>query len=106
MAYVRLVLKLTKENIWIYVLRLLKEKSMYAYEIKKALKVRFNVDPAVVTVYVTLYRMEGEGLITKGAADSAAGRPDRKYYAITDFGRETLNMGRTFLKETLEKISE
>jgi PadR family transcriptional regulator, regulatory protein PadR len=106
LAYIRLVSKLTKENIWIYVLKLLKEKPMYAYEIKKALKTTFSVNPAVVTVYVTLYRMEGEGLIAKGTANSAVGRPDRKYYVITDLGRETLNMGRAFLKETLDKISE
>ena len=105
MAYGRLVRKLTKENLWIYVLRLLQERSMYAYEIKKALKERYMITPATVTVYVTLYRMEGEGLIVMDGKRSTVERPDRKYYSITELGRTTFASGMSFLKETLGKIS-
>ena len=105
MAYDRLVRKLTKENLWIYILRLLQEKDMYAYEIKRILKERFAVNPATITVYVVLYGMERERLITAKGAKTSSERPDRKYYTITGHGRETLTSGIAFMKETLDRIS-
>ncbi|HJX24056.1 MAG TPA: helix-turn-helix transcriptional regulator [Candidatus Bathyarchaeia archaeon] len=105
MAYDRLVRKLTKENLWIYILRLLQEKDMYAYAIKRILKERFAVNPATITVYVVLYGMERERLITAKEAKASSERPDRKYYKITDYGRETLTSGIAFMKETLDRIS-
>jgi PadR family transcriptional regulator PadR len=106
LAYERLVRKLTKENLWIYILRLLQEREMYAYEIKKTLNERFAVNPATVTVYVVLYGMERERLIAVKGANISSARRDRKYYAITGHGRETLNSGIAFLKETLDKVSD
>ena len=105
MAYDRLVRKLTKENLWIYILRLLQEKDMYAYEIKKILKERFAVNPATVTVYVVLYGMEREHLIGVKEATASSERQDRKYYTITVKGRETLTSGIAFLKETIDRVS-
>jgi len=105
LAYDRLVLKLTKENLWLYILKMLGEKSMYAYEIKKALKERFGITPATVTVYVVLHKMRMENLIRVGKAISLLGRPDRIYYEITEKGTETLNRGRKFLEETVRKVS-
>lgn len=78
---------------------------MYAYEIKKALKDRFGITPATVTVYVVLHKMRMENLIRVGKAMSSLGRPDRIYYEITEKGTETLNQGRKFLEETIRKIS-
>ena len=105
MAYDRLVRKLTKENLWIYILRLLQEKDMYAYEIKRILGERFSVNPATVTVYVVLYGMEREHLVKVGRGRSSTERLDRKYYSITSKGRETLASGLAFLKETMDKVS-
>lgn len=84
---------------------MLGERSMYAYEIKKALKDRFGITPATVTVYVVLHKMRMENLIRVGKAMSSLGRPDRIYYEITEKGTETLNRGRKFLEETIRKIS-
>lgn len=105
MAFNRLIRKLTKENLWLYILRMLSERSMYAYEIKKALKTRFEITPATVTVYVILHKMQRENLIRVGKAVSFLGRPDRIYYEITEKGTKTLNQGRKFLEETLQKVS-
>ena len=105
MAYERLVRKLTKENLWIWILTMLSERSMYAYEIKKALKERFGITPATVTVYVILHKMRMENLIRVGKAVSFLGRPNRIYYEITEKGTKTLNQGRKFLEETVQKVS-
>ncbi|MFB6471140.1 MAG: PadR family transcriptional regulator [Vulcanisaeta sp. AZ3] len=59
----RLMSKLTKENLWIYIVRLLMEKPMYGYEIAKEIKSRFNINITNVGVYVVLYKMERDGLV-------------------------------------------
>lgn len=105
MAYNRLVRKLTKENLWLYILKMLTEKPMYAYEIKKTLKERFKITPATVTVYVVLHKMRHEELICVGKEMSVFGRPDRIYYEITEKGKEALQQGKEFLEETLRRIS-
>jgi len=84
---------------------MLGEKSMYAYEIKGALKERFGITPATVTVYVILHKMQMENLIRVGKAVSFLGRPHRIYYEITEKGTKTLNQGRKFLEETIQKVS-
>lgn len=105
MAYNRLLRKLTKENLWLYILRMLTYRSMYAYEISKQLRGRFGFSTATVTVYVVLYKMQREGLIEPCGEKSVLGRPDRKYYEITEKGRRNLESGIKFLEETLKKLS-
>lgn len=104
MAYGRLLRKLTKENLWLYILRMLTERPMYAYEINKNLKGRYGFSTATVTVYVVLYKMLREGLVESGEKESVLGRPDRQYYEITALGRENLQKGIDFLGETLRKL--
>jgi DNA-binding PadR family transcriptional regulator len=60
-AYYRLFTRITKEGLWLYVLRLLTKRPIYAYEISKEIKARFGFSK--VTVYVVLYKMERKGLI-------------------------------------------
>ena len=47
MPLARLKRKLTKEILWIYLLNLLKEREMYAYEIRKELERKFGFKPAI-----------------------------------------------------------
>ncbi|MBS7644194.1 PadR family transcriptional regulator [Candidatus Bathyarchaeota archaeon] len=84
---------------------MLSERSMYAYEIKKMLKERFGFSTATVTVYVVLHRMRAEGLIRVGKEMSMFGRPDRIYYEATEKGKETLDIGKKFLQNTLSKLN-
>jgi len=98
MAYERLVKKLTKENLWLYILRLLKDRPMYGYEIVKAIKEKFKFSPATVTVYVVLYRMESEGLIKKVKEEKSVGRIGRAYYAPTEKGLEVFEKGKEFIE--------
>jgi len=104
LAFERLVRKLTKENLWLYILKMLDERSMYAYEIKKVLVERFKIPIATVTVYVVLHKMRGEGLIRTGKRISVFGRPDRIYYEITDEGLKTLKRGLEFIKASLDRL--
>jgi len=57
------MVKLTKENLWIYVVKLLMEKPMYGYEVARAVRDRFGISMSNVGVYVVLYKMERDGLI-------------------------------------------
>jgi DNA-binding PadR family transcriptional regulator len=104
LAYQRLENKLTKENLWLYITRLLLERPMYAYEISKTLESRFGLTAATVTTYVVLYKMEREGLI-RVEQNPTLRRPDRKYYAVTDRGKETFESGKSLIEETLKKLS-
>jgi PadR family transcriptional regulator PadR len=104
LAYQRLENKLTKENLWLYIIRLLLERPMYAYEISKTLESRFGLSAATVTTYVVLYKMEREGLI-RVEQNPTLGRTDRKYYATTEKGKETFESGKRLIAETLKKLS-
>lgn len=104
MAYRRLESKLTKENLWLYVIRLLLERPMYAYEISKLLQSRFGFSAATVTTYVVLYKMEREGLI-RVEQNPTVDRPDRKYYTTTERGRAVFESGKQLIHETLTKLS-
>ncbi|HDO20509.1 MAG: PadR family transcriptional regulator [archaeon GB-1867-097] len=92
LAYERLVRKLTKENLWLYVISVLKEKTMYGYEVKKNIKSKFNFSPSTVTVYAVLYRMLREGLIRKVNIDGVT------YYTTTEKGLELFNKARRFIE--------
>ncbi|RLE75903.1 MAG: PadR family transcriptional regulator [Thermoprotei archaeon] len=105
MAYQRLVKKMTIENLWMYILRLLVEKPMYGGEIIQALRERFGIKSAAVTIYVVLYRMEREGLIKKVKEDKKRGKRDgRAYYKPTIKGIKTLEQGLEFIKSTYMKL--
>ena len=77
------------------VLTLLDEKAMYGYEIVKVVNARTNgrLEWKEGTLYPTLHRLEGEGLISSrwqdAPADEAPGRK-RKYYAVTHKGKAEL----------------
>jgi len=103
MAYERLVKKLTKENLWLYILKLLKERPMYGKEIVREIQKRFDFSPAMITVYVVLYKMEKEGLIRKSRSIKSEGKI---YYELTKKGEELFEKGRTFIKRTYEVLFE
>jgi len=103
-AYERLFTKLTKENLWLYISKLLTERPMYAYEIAMMLEDRFGFSTATITVYVVLYKMLREGLIKK-SVKPFEGRQDRRYYELTEKGLETFEKGKDLIKSLLDKVS-
>ena len=103
-AYKRLIKKLTKENLWIYVLRLLQERPMYGYEIRQKIQENFDFSPARVSCYVVLYKMEREGLVDTSWQESPMGRPDRKYYNATELGKKLMLNAKEYLEKLLEVV--
>jgi DNA-binding PadR family transcriptional regulator len=94
----RLKKKTSKEILWIYILRLLVDRDMYAYELKKELKDRFDIDPARITSYVVLYRLENEGYVT------SRWKENKKYYQMTKKGRSLLDEGIKYLESVAKKL--
>jgi len=103
-AYRRLVRKLTTENLWIYVLRLLKDGPLYGYEVRKKIMETFGFKPGMVTCYIVLHKLEGEGLIEAKEVKGTSLGPPRKYYVLTDKGREALEKAKIFLRGLYESL--
>jgi DNA-binding PadR family transcriptional regulator len=104
LALRRLEQKLTKENLWIYILHLLRGGPLYAYEIRGKIRAAFGFEPATITVYVVLYKMEGEGLVTSAAERRTPSNIVRKYYRLTETGLQALENGRKILRRTLDLL--
>lgn len=88
----RLKNHLTAGNIWLYVLALLKKKSAYAYALDAEIEKNFDFRPNKIMIYIVLYKLEAEGLITS----QFDGR--RKYYKITEKGMESIKNGKEYLR--------
>ena len=98
----RLLDSVTKNNLWFYILSLLLKRELYPYEIRKEIKDVFGFEPGNVTAYFVLYRLEKEGYVKSGKTLKKGG-PERKYYKITEKGKEELKKGREILKSVMEQ---
>lgn len=96
----RLESKLTKELLWIYILRLLQERPHYGYEIKELIVRRFNFAPATVSGYAIIYRLKSDGLIEEQTQSDSS----RKYYGITEKGRIAMKDAKAFLTKTMDTV--
>ncbi|MEN2974097.1 MAG: PadR family transcriptional regulator [Candidatus Caldarchaeales archaeon] len=103
-AVSRFIRKITVENLWIYVLSLLKEEPVYGYEIRDKIFKKFNFKPGKITCYVVLYKLEREGLISSKEIDEKSRGAPRRYYTITDKGLRELERAKKFLKVILSSI--
>ena len=100
----RLVRKLTVENLWLYVLSLLKEGPLYGYEVAKRIEERFGFKPGKVTCYIVLHKLQFEGLIASAGTGANSEGPQRKYYILTKEGEKALEMAKDFLKGLAERL--
>jgi DNA-binding PadR family transcriptional regulator len=104
-AYHRFVNNLTRENLWVYILRLLQEGPKYGYEIRAMINKRFGFKPATVTSYVILYKMANDGLVrTEKDVGEGKGKPDRKYYVITDEGKRVMKAAKEFIGKFVKNV--
>jgi PadR family transcriptional regulator PadR len=103
-AYRRLVRKLTIENLWLYILSLLREGPLYGYEIAKRIEERFGFKPGRVTCYIVLHKLQSEGLIASAGPGADSEGPQRKYYILTGEGERALEMAKSFLRGLVEKL--
>lgn len=100
----RLKKKTTAEVLWLYFLKLLKERPMYGYELRQEVIKRFGWKPAAVTCYIVLYQLLRDGYVTMGWREQR-GKPARKYYKITKKGEDLLREGMKYLKGVYSKLS-
>lgn len=89
----RLRLLNTRECLWVYILRLLSEKPMHAYALRRLVQERFGFKPGAVTAYKVLYLLNRKGLVSR----KKAGR--QRVYAITPAGRDALGEAVEFYRE-------
>ncbi len=88
----------TIENLWIYILSLLKKRKVYAWEIPSIIEKKFNFKPGKITPYRVLYRLEKAGFVESKMKER------RRFYQITEKGEKELEKGKGFLKEFLKEI--
>lgn len=80
------------------VLRLLKDKTMYGYEISQTMKKRSGGRFTIAVLYPILYRLEEQGYVAVERTEVINNRA-RSYYSITDEGRN-------YLVRSLEEYEE
>ena len=88
------------------VLSLLHKRDCYGYEISDYLSRR--IDIADGTVYPILRKLKADGLLTTYLQEESGG-PPRKYYKLTELGRETYHSDRgEYLKfaQTVKELLE
>jgi DNA-binding PadR family transcriptional regulator len=104
LALERLREKLTKENLWLYILTLLKGGPLYAYELRSKILKSFGFQPAMITIYVVLYKMEREGLVSSTPEKREGSNVVRRYYKPTETGLRALEEGKATLRRTIELV--
>ncbi len=97
----RLREKLTKENMWLYVLSILRERPAYPYEISDVIERKFGWRPARVTAYIVLRSLLSKGYVKMVKKKGATGKM-RNYYEITEAGVKLFEKGIKFLEDTKE----
>lgn len=90
--------KLQKKTLGLFILKLLKNKEHYGYEIKEAIKEEFDVNTSQISTYKTLYKLSNEGLVTTRIMEPFGTSRPRKYYYITPTGIKLLIEAQKFLK--------
>jgi PadR family transcriptional regulator PadR len=88
------------------ILALVEERQRHGYEIARLIEQRSGGEIAfhVASLYPTLYRMEGKGLI-EGRWLEKAGQRRRRCYRLTAAGRKTLAAQRTMWESFFAALS-
>jgi DNA-binding PadR family transcriptional regulator len=101
----RIKKKTAAEMLWPYLLKLLKERPRYGYELRQEVSKRFGWKPPTVTSYIVLHRLQRGGYVVAEWKEQR-GKPARKYYKITKKGEELLREGVKYLKDIYAKLSD
>lgn len=88
----------TIENLWMYILSLLKKGEIYGWEIPKIIEKEFNFKPGRITPYRVLYRLEKQGFVKSEVKER------RRIYRITKKGEEELDLAKAFYKRILNEL--
>ncbi len=80
---------LTSDNLWLYILTLLKSEAMYPYKIREMVEGKFGFRPGNVTAYIVLKKLESGGYVRASKKEKDQG-PEKTYYEITEKGLKEL----------------
>lgn len=94
----RLKDKILKENLWVFLFKLLAQNDEYAYELRKKVNSEFGFWSGRVTGYRVLYLLEKD----KYVISHVEGR--RKYYKLTDKGAKQLLKAKDFMGKILASL--
>ena len=84
------------------VLALLVTRDMYGYELVQAISSKINISEGAV--YPLLRRLTAEGYFTTYMVESTEG-PARKYYQITEIGKEQLRIQKMEWQQFYEAVN-
>ena len=90
----------TRDCLWVYILRILADKPLHAYAIRKEIRERYGFTPGTVTAYKVLYLLRKSGHVQR----RQEGRTN--VYSITGLGRRDLEKASEFygsIAKTLKK---
>ena len=85
------------------VLSMLQKRDCYGYEISERLAEK--VDIADGTVYPILRKLKADGMLTTYLQEESGG-PPRKYYQLTELGRETYRKDRAEYLKFAQSVRE
>jgi DNA-binding PadR family transcriptional regulator len=85
--------KVLKENLWIFIFKLLSEKDEYAYKLRKEIEKKFGFLAGNVTSYKVLYLLERDGYVISYI------KGNRVYYKLTTKGKNELIKAKKFFKK-------
>lgn len=94
----RLRESLTKGNLWLYILTIMKEGEVYAYELDNIIEQRFGFKPNKIMLYLVLYKLENNGFVKSSFKER------RKYYKITKKGEKELDKGKLLIESILTML--
>ena len=87
----RLKEKVLKENLWIFLFKILEGGDEYAYNLRKKVNEKFGFWAGKVTSYKVLYLLEKDGYVDSYIKNR------RKYYRLTKKGLEQIKKAKEFL---------
>lgn len=88
----------TKDNLWLYILSLLKRDEIYAWQIQGAIEREFGFKPGRITPYRVLYRLEKAGFVKSTVKER------RRIYQITKKGDLELDKAKDFYRKILQDL--
>ena len=88
----------TIENLWIYILLILRKEKIHAWDIPKKIEENFGFKPGRITPYRVLYRLEKDGFVKSKIENR------RRIYQITEKGEKELEKAKNFYQEILKKL--
>lgn len=99
--------EMLKGTIDILILSVLLEQDNYGYEISKIIKVKSDnmFEILEATMYLSLKRLEKQGAI-EGYWGKESGGGRRRYFKITDLGKEQLETSIADWKQTVQLVNK